>query len=58
MIFKSEYWSKLLLKVYARELHNRLFGDPDDGGLKEAWHVENNFIIGDNTLRSLFPPQP
>ena len=29
----------------------------DYGGLKEAIDADNNIIISDSTLRSLFPPQ-
>ena len=48
---------KLLLQVSVRELHNNLVSDTDYGGLKEARDAENNIIISDSTLRSLFPPQ-
>ena len=33
------------------------FWDTEYGGLKEAIYAENNIIISDSTLRSLFPPQ-
>ena len=48
---------KLLLQVSFRELHKRLVSDREDGGLKEARDVENNIIISDFTLCSLFPTQ-
>ena len=48
---------KLLLRVSVRELHNSLFCDPVDGGIKETRDEENNSIINDSTLRSLLPPQ-
>ena len=48
---------KSLLHVSVRELHNNLVSDTDDGGLKEAIDAENNIIISDSTLCSLFPPQ-
>ena len=40
-----------------RELHDSLVSDPDNGGLKEARDAENNIIISDSTLCSLFTPQ-
>ena len=49
--------SKLLLQVSARELHNNLVRDTDDGELKEARDAENNHTISDSTLCSLLPPQ-
>ena len=48
---------RLLLQVPAQELHNILVSDPLDGGIKEARDANNNTIISDSTLRSLFPPQ-
>ena len=45
-----------LLQVSVRELHNSLVSDTDNGGLKETRYAENNIIISDSTLRSLFPP--
>ena len=48
---------KLLLQVSVRELHNNIVSDPNDGSLKGARDEENNIIISDYTLRSLFPPQ-
>ena len=47
---------KMLLWVSSREIHNSLVSDPDYGGLKEAIYAENNIIISDFTLCSLFPP--
>ena len=47
---------KLLLQVSVRELHNNLVSDAENCGLKEARYAENNIIISDSTLRSLFPP--
>ena len=49
--------SKMLLQVSVWELRNILVSDPEYGGLKEEIDVENNIIISDSTLRSLFPPQ-
>ena len=54
---KQKLVSKLLLHVSVIELYNRLVCDPVDGGLKEARYAENNIIISDYTLRSLFLPQ-
>ena len=48
---------KLLLQVSVRELHNILVSDPNAGGIKYARNEENNIIISDYTLRSLFTPQ-
>ena len=48
---------KFLLQVSIQELHNSLVSDPVDGGIKEARVADNNIIISDSTLRSLFPPQ-
>ena len=48
---------KLLLKVYLRELHNRLVSTPEEGGLKEERNADNNIIISDSTLHNILPPQ-
>ena len=48
---------KLLLHVSIRELHDNLVSDTGNVGLEEAKNTENNIIISDSTLRSLFPPQ-
>ena len=48
---------KLLLQVYIREIHNILVSDPNYGGIKYDRDKENNIIISDSTLRSLFPLQ-
>ena len=48
---------KLLLQVSARELHNSLVSDPNDGVLKDARDKDVKIIISDSTLRSLLPPQ-
>ena len=48
---------KLLLQVSVRELRNNLVSAKKDGGLKEAIYEDDNIIISDSTLRSLFPPQ-
>ena len=41
----------------ARELHNSLVSDPNDGGIKDARGEDSKIIISDSTLRSLLPPQ-
>ena len=46
-----------LLKVSVRELHKNLVIAIIYGGLKEARYEDDNIIISDSTLRSLFPPQ-
>ena len=48
---------KLLLQVSVRELHKNLASATKDGGLKEARDLDDNIIISDSTLHSLFPPQ-
>ena len=48
---------KLLLWVSVRELHNSLVSVQNYGSLKEARDEENNIIISDYTLRTLFPLQ-
>ena len=47
----------LLLQVSVRKIYNNLFSDTYNGGLKEARYEENNIIIIDSTLHSIFPPQ-
>ena len=47
---------KFLLQFSVRELHNILVIDPVGGGLKEAVDAENNIIISDSILSSLFSP--
>ena len=49
--------TKLLLQVSVIELNNILISDPNDGGLKDARDEDDNIIISNYTLRSLFPPQ-
>ena len=48
---------KLLLQVSVIELHNILVSDPNEGGLKDARYEDDNIIISDCILHSLFPPQ-
>ena len=40
--------SKIVLKVYVRELHNSLVIDPNYGGLKDARDEYGNIIINDS----------
>ena len=40
-----------------RELHNIIVSDPNDGGIKDSRGEDDNIIITDSTLFSLFPPQ-
>ena len=46
-----------LIRVSVRELHNSLVSDTNDVGLKDTRDEDDNIIIGDSTLCSLFPPQ-
>ena len=48
---------KLLLQVSVRELHNILVSDRNEGGIKDARYEDDNTIISDCILHSLFPPQ-
>ena len=48
---------ELLFRVSVRELNNNLVSDTIYDGLKEARDVDDNIIISDSTLRSLFPTQ-
>ena len=49
--------TKLLPQVSVRELYNSLVIYPKYGGLKDARDEDDNIIISDSTLCSLFPPQ-
>ena len=46
---------KWLLQVSVRELNNNLVREAENCGLKEARYEDDNIIISDSTLRSLFP---
>ena len=48
---------KHLLHVSVSELYNNLVRATKDGGLKEVIDEDDNIIISDSTLRSLFPTQ-
>ena len=54
---EPQFVPKLLLHVFVRELHNNLVSATKYCGVKEAIDEYDNIIIGDSTLRSLFPPQ-
>ena len=54
---EPQFVPKLLLQVSVRELHNSLISDTSDGGIKEARDTENNIVIRDSTLHSLFTSQ-
>ena len=46
-----------LFQVSIRELYNNIVSNTDNGRLKETRDEDDNIIISDSTLRSLFPPQ-
>ena len=48
---------KFLLEVSVGELHNSLVRDNNNCGIKDARDEDDNIIISDSTLSSLFPPQ-
>ena len=48
---------KLLLQMSVRELHKNIVSATIYGGLKEARDEDDNIIISDSTLCSLFTPQ-
>ena len=54
---ESQLVPKWLLQVYVRKLHNNLVSDTYNSGPKEAKYADNNIIISDSTLCSLFPPK-
>ena len=54
---KPQLVPNFLLQVSVRELYNSLVSDPNDVGFKDARDKDDNIIISDYTLRSLFPPQ-
>ena len=45
------------MQVSVREIHNSLGSDENGGGLKYSRDEDDNIIILDSTLRSLFPSQ-
>ena len=49
--------TKLLLQVSVGELNNRLVSDTNYVGLKDARDEDDNIIISNYILRSLFTPQ-
>ena len=48
---------KHLFHLSVRELHSSFVSDPNEGGLKDARDEDDNIIISDSTLSSLFSPQ-
>ena len=54
---EPQLFQKLLLRVSVRQLHNSLLSDTNDGGLKGARDEDDDIIISDSTLCSIFPPQ-
>ena len=52
---EPQLFTKLLLQVSVRELHNSLISNPNYFGLKDAWDEDDNIITSDSTLRSLLP---
>ena len=48
---EPQKFSKLLLQVSVREIHNSLVSDPNDGGIKDARDKYGKIIISDSTLR-------
>ena len=48
---------KLLLQMSVREFNNSIVRDTNDGGLRDSKDEDDNIIISDYTLRSLFPTQ-
>ena len=54
---EPQLFPKLLLQVSVRELHNNLVRVKKYGGLKEARDEDDNIVISEYTLHSLFPIQ-
>ena len=48
---------KLLLRVSVKEIHNNRVSGTKGGGQKKARDEDDNILISDSTLRSLFPSQ-
>ena len=48
---------KSLLQVPVIELYDSLIIDPTYCGLKDARYKDDNIIISDSTLLSIFPPR-
>ena len=53
---RPQNFPKSLLQVSVQKIHKSIVSDSVDGGLKEAIYAENNIIISDSTIRSLFYP--
>ena len=54
---EPQFVTKVLLQVSVRELHNNLVSAKKDCGLKESIYEDDNIIISNSTLSSLFPPK-
>ena len=54
---KPQLVPKLLLHVSVREINNNIVSVIKDDGLREARDEDDNIIISDSILRSLFPIQ-
>ena len=54
---KLQLFPKLLLQVSVIELPYKLVSAKIYGGIKEERDEDNNIIISESTLRSLFPTQ-
>ena len=50
-----QFFTKLLLQVSVRELHNNILSNTKYGGLKKARDEDDIILISDSTLRSLLP---
>ena len=48
---------KCLIHLSVRELHDILFSDPNDSGIKDTRNEDDNIIISNYTLCSLLPSQ-
>ena len=54
---EPQFVSKMLLQVSVRQLNNSMAIPLEEGGLNDARYSDNNIIISDSTLLSIFPPQ-
>ena len=54
---KKQFLPKLLLKMYLRELYNRLVSPQEEGGIKGTRYTYNTIITSNQTLRNIITPQ-
>ena len=54
---EPQLFTKFLLQLLVRELHNRMASPPEEGVTKDERDAEYNIIISDSTLRKILPPQ-